>query len=364
MIIEERKVSVGEVCEGYFNDAEEGVKGYNERLDIRPKYQREFVYRDAQRDEVIRTVLKGLPLNVIYWCKTGNDNYEVLDGQQRTISLCEYVDGSFSVDDKYFYNLPEDQKKRILDYPLFVYVCDGTDSEKLDWFRIINIAGEQLTDQELRNAVYAGSWTSDAKRYFSKTGCAADTLAGDYLKGSSIRQEYLETAISWAADSVGITIENYMAKHQFDSSAVQLWNYFRSVIEWVQAIFPKKRREMKGLPWGLFYNAHGQRTDLDPKKLEEQIQQLMGDEDVTRKNGIYEYLLTGDERKLSIRAFDRRDALAAYERQGHKCAICGMKFEFEDMHADHITAWSKGGHTTSENCQMLCRDCNLRKGAQ
>lgn len=207
MQIDERKVTVGEVCDGYFNDAEEGVVGYNERLDIRPKYQREFVYKDKQRDEVIRTVMKGLPLNVIYWCKTGEDSYEVLDGQQRTISLCEYVDGSFSVDDKYFYNLPEDQKRKILDYQLFVYVCDGTDSEKLDWFRIINIAGEQLTDQELRNAVYAGSWTSDAKRYFSKTGCAASTLAGDYLKGASIRQEYLETAISWAAAADGKTIE-------------------------------------------------------------------------------------------------------------------------------------------------------------
>ena len=214
MRIEERKVTVGEVCDGYFNDAEEGVVGYGERLDIRPRYQREFVYKDKQRDEVIRTVMKGLPLNVIYWCKTGEDSYEVLDGQQRTISLCEYVDGSFSVDDKYFYNLPEDQKRKILDYRLFVYVCDGTDSEKLDWFRIINIAGEQLTDQELRNAVYAGSWTSDAKRYFSKTGCVASTLAGDYLKGTSIRQEYLETAISWAAAASSETIEAYMAKHQ------------------------------------------------------------------------------------------------------------------------------------------------------
>ena len=171
MEIKEWRVTVGEVCEGYFNDAEEGVVGYNERLNIRPKYQREFVYKDAQRDEVIRTVMKGLPLNVIYWCRIkmedGSEGYEVLDGQQRTISLCEYVDGSFSVDDKYFYNLPSDQKNKILDYPLFVYVCDGTDSEKLDWFRIINIAGEQLTDQELRNAVYASSWTASAKRYFS-----------------------------------------------------------------------------------------------------------------------------------------------------------------------------------------------------
>ena len=361
MQIEERKVTIGELCEGYFNDAEEGVVGYDERLDIRPKYQREFVYKDKQRDEVIHTVMRGLPLNVMYWCRTGEDTYEVLDGQQRTISVCEYVDGSFSVDDKYFYNLPADVKKQILDYELFVYVCDGTDSEKLDWFRIINIAGERLTEQELRNAVYAGSWTSDAKRYFSKTGCAADTLAGDYLKGASIRQEYLETAVLWAADAEGKTIEGYMAEHQFDPSAIQLWNYFRSVIDWVQAIFPKVRKEMKGLPWGMMFNAHGRRTDLDPKKLETEIQRLMGDEDVTRKSGIYEYLLTGDERKLNVRAFDRRDALAAYERQGHKCVKCGEVFEFEQMQADHITPWSKGGKTVPENCQMLCADCNRRK---
>ncbi|MFU0547064.1 HNH endonuclease family protein [Gardnerella pickettii] len=361
MQIEQRKVTVREVTEGYFNDAEEGVTGYDDRLDIRPKYQREFVYKDNQRDEVIRTVMRGLPLNVMYWCRTGQDTYEVLDGQQRTISLCEYVDGSFSVDDKYFYNLPGDQQDKILDYELFVYVCDGTDSEKLDWFKIINIAGERLTDQELRNAVYAGSWVSDAKRYFSKTGCAADTLAGDYLKGASIRQEYLETAISWAAAADGETIEGYMAKHQNEPTAQALWSYFRSVIEWVEAIFPKKRKEMKGLAWGLFYNEHGKRTDLDPKALEAEIQRLMGDEDVTKKSGIYEYLLTGSERALSIRAFDRRDALAAYEKQHHKCAICGEEFEFEEMQADHIKPWSKGGHTTPENCQMLCRDCNLKK---
>lgn len=361
MQIEQRKVTVREVTEGYFNDAEEGVTGYDDRLDIRPKYQREFVYKDNQRDEVIRTVMRGLPLNVMYWCRTGQDTYEVLDGQQRTISLCEYVDGTFSVDDKYFYNLPSDRQDKILDYELFVYVCDGTDSEKLDWFKIINIAGERLTDQELRNAVYAGSWVSDAKRYFSKTGCAADTLAGDYLKGASIRQEYLETAISWAAAADGKTIEGYMAKHQNEPTAQALWSYFRSVIEWVEAIFPKKRKEMKGLAWGLFYNKHGKRTDLDPKKLELEVQRLLGDEDVTKKSGIYEYLLTGSERALSIRAFDRRDALAAYEKQHHKCAICGEEFEFEEMQADHIKPWSKGGHTTPENCQMLCRDCNLKK---
>lgn len=153
-----------------------------------------------------------------------------------------------------------------------------------------------------------------------------------------------------------------MGQHQNDPSAILLWNYFRSVIDWVQAIFPKKRKEMKGLPWGLFYNTHGKRTDLDPKMLEAEIQRLMGDEDVTKKSGIYEYLLTGEEKKLSIRAFDRRDALAAYEKQKHRCAICGGEFEFEQMHADHITPWSKGGKTTPDNCQMLCRDCNFEKG--
>ena len=372
MEIAERKVTVREITEGYFNDAEEGVVGYDEQLDIRPKYQREFVYKDKQRDEVIRTVMKGLPLNVMYWVDRGEayeddpdePRYEVLDGQQRTISLCEYVDGTFSVDDKYFNNLPSDQKEKILNYELFIYVCSGTDSEKLDWFRIINIAGEQLTDQELRNAVYAGSWVSDAKRYFSETGCPAAQLADDYLKGSSIRQEYLETAISWAAAAEGISIEQYMARHQSAPTAQALWSYFRSVIDWVQAVFPKKRREMKGLPWGLFYNRHGKRTDLDPKALEEHINALMADEDVTRKSGVYEYLLTGKEQALSIRAFDKRDARAAYERQKGVCPICKEHFEFEEMHADHIIPWSKGGHTTSDNCQMLCRDCNLKKGAQ
>ena len=369
MHIEERKVTVREVTDGYFDDAEEGVTGYDDQLDIRPRYQREFVYKDKQRDEVIRTVLKGLPLNVMYWVDRGeqyeNDpdepRYEVLDGQQRTISLCEYVDGSFSVDDKYFANLPTDVQDKILDYELFVYVCEGTDSEKLEWFRIINIAGEQLTDQELRNAVYAGSWTSDAKRYFSKTGCVASTIAGDYLKGASIRQEYLETAISWAAAADGETIEVYMAKHQHDSSAVSLWNYFRSVIDWVQAVFPKYRKEMKGLPWGLYYNENGNRTDLDPKALEADVSRLMADEDVTKKAGVYEYLLTGKERCLSIRAFDERMKRASYERQGGVCPYCKQHFELSEMHADHIIPWSKGGTTTADNCQMLCRDCNLKK---
>ncbi len=303
--------------------------------------------------------MKGLPLNVICWCRVkkedGTDGFEVLDGQKRTISLCEYMDGSFYVEDRYFCNLPSDWKKRTLDYPLFV--LPATARIPKSW---------------------SGSASSTSPGCISLTrSCATPSMPArghrtrsaisprrDYLKGASIRQEYQETAILWAASAEGKSIEAYMAEHQGVASAVQLWNHFRSVIDWVQAVFPKKRREMKGLPWGLYYNRHGRRTDLDSKKLETEIQRLMGDDDVTKKSGIYEYLLTGEEKKLSIRAFDRRDALAAYEKQGHACAICGKQVEFGEMHADHVTLWSKGGRTVPENCQMLCRDCNLRKGAQ
>ena len=369
MKIEQRMVKVRDLYEDFIDDEEEGVRGYFDNLDIRPKYQREFVYNGKQRDEVIKTILHGFPLNVMYWVDRGAEfddtdeaRFEVLDGQQRTISICRYVDGVFSVDDKYFHNLPTDIKENILNYELFVYVCEGTDSEKLDWFRTINIAGEKLTDQEMRNATYAGSWVSSAKAYFSKTTGPAYGIASDYLKGSAIRQEYLETAISWAAAKDNITIEQYMAQHQHDATAQALWSYFRNVIDWVQAIFPHKRKhEMKGLQWGLFYNEHHERTDLDPEALEQKISELMADEDVTKKAGVYEFVLTGNERALSIRAFDERYKRAAYERQGGVCPVCGEHFEYEDMQGDHILPWSKGGQTVPENCQMLCKDCNLRK---
>ncbi len=366
MNITQIKVTIRELTEGYYNDDEEGVVGYNGQLDIRPKYQREFVYEEGPRNEVIKTVMRHLPLNVIYWVDRGADHqgeprYEVLDGQQRTISICEYVKGFFSVNDKFFENLQPDQQQAILNYELFVYVCDGTDSEKLEWFKIINIAGKTLTDQERRNAVYAGSWVSDAKRYFSKSKCPANSIGGSYLTGSSIRQEYLETAIKWIASKEGISIEAYMAKHANDQNAVALWNYFRNVIEWVEAVFKVKRKQMKGRPWGLLYNEHGTRTDLNADAIEKRISELLADDDVTNASGVYEYILTGDERKLQIRQFDNRDRIAAYEKQKHKCKRCGKVCKLEEMHADHIMPWSKGGHTTRDNCQMLCRDCNLWK---
>ena len=191
MQIELNRIKIKKIIENYSNNDENGVVGYNGKLNIRPKFQREFVYKDKQRDEVINTVRKGFPLNVMYWCKSEDGNYELLDGQQRTISICEYIVNSFSVKidgyDKIFDNLTQDQKEQILNYELMVYICEGTDSEKLDWFKIINIAGEELTQQELRNAMYTGEWLTSAKKYFSKSGCPAYSIASDYLNGSTIR---------------------------------------------------------------------------------------------------------------------------------------------------------------------------------
>lgn len=362
MKIELREITIKELSDGYKDNAEAGVVGYGGKLDIRPPYQREFIYKDKQRDAVIDTVRKDFPLNVMYWAVREDGGYEVIDGQQRTISICQYVNGDFSIDIAgnrlAFHNLQDDQQQQILNYKLMVYFCEGADSEKLEWFRTINITGERLTDQELRNAVYAGPWTADAKRYFSKTGCAAYGLASDYMRGSPIRQEYLETAIAWYAKDE--TIEEYMSKHQHDANAVALWNYFQNVISWVKATFPKYRKEMRGVEWGLLYNEFGDKA-LDAAKLEKQVAKLMTDEDVERKSGIYTYVLNGDERHLNIRAFSPNMKREAYERQKGICAKCRKRFELDEMEGDHIKPWHEGGKTNAANCQMLCKDDNRRK---
>ena len=363
MEVTQRIVTVRELAEGYYNDEEEGVVAYDELLNVRPPYQREFVYKDKQRDDVIRSVLAGFPLSVFYWATTPDGRFEMLDGQQRTMSICEYVDGAFSVDERGFHNLEADERQAILDYELIVYVCDGTDSEKLRWFQVINIAGEKLTDQELRNAVYSGPWVSDARRYFSKTAGAAYQLASGYMNGEPIRQAYLETVIGWAADRDGAkSVNAYMAAHQHDADATPLWNYFRKVVRWVEKIFPTYYKQMKGLNWGELYNRYHEAHD-GSEPLGDRVAELMADEEVTSKRGIFEYVLGGDESKLSIRTFDESVRVEAYERQGHRCAICGKEMDLKDMHADHIEPWSRGGRTVPENCQMLCTTCNLKKSS-
>lgn len=359
MRIELHQVCVRDLVDGYVDNDIEGVSGYHSYLDIRPKYQREFVYRDEQRDAVIDTVRKGFPLNVMYWVKNSDTAFEVLDGQQRTISLCRYVAGDFSIDEKYFHTLTKDEQKQILDYELTVYICEGEDSEKLAWFKTINIAGAQLTPQELRNAVYTGPWLTCAKRDFSKRGCRAQAIGDKYVSCDLIRQELLELALKWIS---GGKIEQYMADHQYDKNANELWLYFSSVINWVRLVFPNYRKEMKGLPWGEYYNEYkeigNQRSAEDT---EEAVARLMQDEDVTKKKGIYRYILSGNEKYLNIRAFSPNMKREAYERQGGICTVCGQHFDFEAMEGDHITPWHAGGKTIAENCQMLCKECNRRK---
>ena len=358
------EITVRELTDGYRDDAEAGVVGYGGRLDIRPPYQREFVYSDKQRNAVLDTLRKEHPLNVMYWAVRDDGGYEVIDGQQRSLSVCQYVHGLYSVDGLAFHNLQNDEQAQILGYTLMVYFCEGTDSEKLGWFRTINIAGAKLTEQELRNAVYAGPWTADAKRYFSKTGCAASSLAGDYVTGAPIRQEVLETAIEWHAGKEGLaTVEDYMSRHQHDPNAVALWNYFRSVIDWTKATFPSYRKEMKTVPWGPLYNQFGDQA-LDPATMEARVAALMMDEDVTKKSGIYPYVLTGEERHLNVRAFSAAMKREAYERQKGVCAQCRKPFELAEMEADHVTPWHAGGRTDAANCQMLCKDDNRRKSGR
>ena len=394
MNIELHKITVRELTRGYADNNENGVRAYGGRLDVRPPYQREFVYGEKERDAVIDTLTNGFPLNVMYWavrnvadcvpqsgqpiCEDADGDrtdsicgdadgdrakYEIIDGQQRTISICQYVNGDFAFNFRYFHNLQPDEQEQILNYELQVYICSGSDSEKLKWFKTINIAGKELTEQELRNAVYAGSWVSDAKRYFSKNGAPAAKIGGDYLTGSAIRQDYLETAIFWISDG---NVEVYMSNHQHDPSAAPLWQFFQSVITWIETSFrPTKERKkiMKGVDWGMFYKQYKDQV-FDFKAVDNEVKRLILDDDVTKKTGIYPYILTRKEKYLSIRAFTDAQKLAAYERQMGFCADCGQHFELSQMEADHITPWVEGGRTVAENCQMLCRDCNRRKSGK
>ncbi|MBI5629916.1 MAG: DUF262 domain-containing protein [Elusimicrobia bacterium] len=368
MEITPKNIKVSELVAGYEDKAEEGVRGYSGRLNIRPAYQREFIYKDKQRNEVIHTVRKGFPLNSMYWVKAGN-GFELLDGQQRTVSICQYVHGDFSVEvdgsPMNFGNLTKNKKQEILDYELFVYVCEGTDSDKLDWFKIINTAGERLSNQEARNAIYTGPWLADAKRWFSKTGAPAVRDGRDKLvSGSPIRQEVLETALDWIS---GGNIDDYMSKHQMEKDAQELWQYWQAVFDWVNRVFPNqdsgRTKLMKGLPWGEFCNKHKE-DRLGAVALEKRIIELIDDDEVDNKRGIYEYLLTGNEKTLSLRAFDEKVKQKIYAKQKGKCPTCKKAFDINEMEADHIIPWRKGGKTTERNCQMLCMMDNRTKSGK
>ena len=373
MTIKQLEVTVGEITKGYINNEEQGVRGYNGLLDIRPPYQREFIYNEAEQRAVINTVLNEYPLNVMYWVKRSDDAecpYEVMDGQQRTLSLCEYVAGKFALKFKNFFNQTPDIQKKILDYKLSVYVCEGKESEKLEWFKTINIAGKPLNEQEIRNAVYAGPFVSDAKHHFSKSNCGAYRLGKDLVNGSPIRQDFFKKALEWMAEhetrnGKPQSAVGYMAVHQHDKNAIPLWTYFQNVLNWAISTFNMKKFKiiMKGVDWALFYDKYHEQP-LDIKAMEDRISDLIGDDEIQKPNGIIPYVLTGDERYLDLRTFKDKVKKAIWEKQNHKCAICGKEFDFEFMEGDHIKPWREGGRTDIKNCQMLCRQCNRSKGSK
>ena len=375
-----KQISIADLFNGFVNNEEEGVYTYIRidgeliKTDIRPPYQREFVYSDDKRDKVIETLSRNLPLGVIYLAKNSDGTMEVIDGQQRIMSICKYLNGDFSVNgiadflnEKTFdCELYKNTAiyKQIMSYNnLLAYIVEGDDDEKLDWFRTINISGEKLTEQELLNANYTGEWLCSAKRKFSKTNCVAFKKGNKLVNGSPIRQDYLETALSWISGGKE-NIQKYMVEHYQDENAEPLWKYFVEVIEWVEKTFTY-RKEMKGIDWGKLYREYG-KVEYNVAELEEKVKALMADDDVNSKKGIYEYVLSNcskdKERHLSIRKFSDKDKRTAYERQNGICPICGIHHEIDEMEGDHIIPWSKGGKTTIDNLQMLCKKCNREKG--
>jgi hypothetical protein len=363
MNINLQHIRIEDLFKGYVDNGNSGVIGYGGNLDIRPAYQREFVYEEKERNAVIDTVTNGYPLNVMYWVDVGNGKYEILDGQQRTISICQYVNGDFSINGMAYHNLPPNKKKEIDDYELMVYFCIGTPSEKLEWFRVINTAGVKLNEQELRNSCYTGLWLTDAKLHFSKINCVAQQKGSKYLDGSAKRQDYLQTALKWKSHDEGISILDCMSKYQkncIDSN--ELWQYFDDVINWVIKIFSTYRPQIKGIEWGILYNKY-KNLKLNSNEVEKKVQSLMIDDEVDNKKGIYEFVLSGNEKHLNLRAFSDKDKAQAFANQVvsgtgkatcPKCNDNAKLFDLNKMEADHIVPWSKGGKTTLSNCQMLC----------
>lgn len=383
-------LTIADICNGFvYNELEgKGLFGLGGRLTIQPEYQRNYIYADGKRDvAVIESVLKGYPLGLIYFVQTGANTrgealYEVLDGQQRITSIGRFLTGKFAVPDdyglpSYFHALPQDQKDRVLSTPLLTYVCDGTETEIKSWFRTINIAGMPLNEQELRNAIYSGPFVTAAKAIFSNSSDSRQSRWGSYVKGAVRRQEVMEAALDWIS---GGKIDDHMAQNRTDATAAQrLEKHFIAVIDWIESVFPFPEKEMCGLDWGKLYSAH-RLTGYDKEAVGERVKTLYGDPFVKNRKGIFPYILGGekDPRFLDVRVFDVPVKRAAYANQTQAaqtaktsncshCAISGSAniskiWKFEEMEADHVAPWSKGGATDPANCEMLCRTHNRAKG--
>lgn len=377
-------ITVKDICEGFvYNELEgKGLFGLSGKLTIQPEYQRNYFYADGNKDvAVIDSILKGYPLGLIYFNKVRDDVLEVLDGQQRITSFGRYVTEKFAIKDEngmeqYFSGIATDKQKKILETKLLIYECEGTESEIKEWFKTINIAGVPLNDQELLNAVYSGPFVTLGKEEFSNSQNANIQKWSAYIKGSANRQGFLECALDWVSKG---NIGDYMSRNRTDENITELKAYFTSVIDWVSSVFKDVENEMRGLDWGRLYDEH-HKTSYDPAKVSKQVQKLYGDPYVKNRKGIFEYVLGGSVGKklLNVRVFDDATKKIVYSTQTDEaksngesnCPLCAIGhdankskiWKLSEMDADHVAAWSKGGATNIENCQMLCKTHNRAKG--
>ena len=377
-------LTVDDICRGFvYNELEgKGLFGWDGKLVIQPEYQRNYIYADGKKDvAVIDSLLKGYPLGLIYFVKVGDDRYEVLDGQQRITSFGRFVRGKFPVVDAegmphYFDGLNAEEQGRILGSKLTIYVCEGAETEIKEWFKTINIAGVPLVEQELLNAIYSGPFVTAAKEVFSNSGNSEMQKWKCYVAGDEQRQKILETALKWVS---GGEVQDYMGRHRFDKDCRELKTYFTSVIDWIDGVFKGVKDEMCGLEWGRLYEMY-RKTAYNPEKVWRRVEELYGDEFVTDRRGIFEYVLGGEKetRLLNVRVFSDKEKKQVYARQTadaekrgvSNCPLCAVGHEASakriwkigEMDADHVTAWSKGGATDISNCQMLCKTHNRAKG--
>lgn len=376
--------TVADICDGFvYNELEaKGLFGMGGQLTIQPEYQRNYIYADGKKDvAVIDSVLKGYPLGVIYFVKTVDGRYEVLDGQQRITSLGRFFNGKLAIIDENglpqsIGSIAKEKREKFLSTELLIYECEGTEAEIKEWFRTINIAGIPLNVQELLNAVYSGPFVTAAKAVFSNTQNSKMQMWGAYISGSANRQEIFATALDWVSKG---NVETYMKDHRFSSNITELTNYFNSVIDWVRGVFPVVESEMRGLEWGSLYEKYHSKP-YNPAYMVQRIKELFLDPYVRNRRGVFEYLLGGecDTKLLDIRIFDEATKRAVYSRQTEEamkggisnCPYCAIGHDANatkiwkqsDMDADHVAAWSKGGVTDISNCQMLCKHHNRAKG--
>ena len=377
-------ITIKELCEGFVNNELEGkgLFGLSGKLTIQPEYQRNYIYADGKRDvAVINSILKDYPLGLLYFNKINEANLEVLDGQQRITSFGRYVTNKFAVKDEngmeqYFRGIAADKQKKILETKLVIYECEGEETEIKQWFKTINIAGVPLNDQELLNALYSGPFVTLGKEEFSNSQNANTQKWSAYITGSALRQDFLERALEWVSKGA---IDNYMSKHRTDTTITELKNYFNSVIDWVSGVFIDVESEMRGLEWGRLYETYN-KTGYNPKTVSEEVKKLYSDSYVKNRKGIFEYILGGmvDTKLLDVRVFDEPTKKSVYAKQKtaaevkgvSNCPLCAISnnanktkiWTLADMDADHVAAWSKGGETTIENCEMLCKTHNRAKG--